>query len=94
MEISGPDRVELDDTLIAGGNAMKNALILIAGAIAALLGGLWLLQGIGIVNIPPILCVADCAPIEGGSMQWAIIGLLVLAGGAAAIYYALRRRPI
>jgi hypothetical protein len=58
---------------------MKNLIVPIIGIAAVLLGGLWLLQGLGIVNIPPLLCVADCAPIEGGSAAWAIAGLAVLA---------------
>ena len=71
---------------------MKTLIVLIVGVIGALLGGLWLLQGLGIVNIPPILCVADCAPIEGGSPMWAIVGFVVFAAGAFGIYHALGRR--
>jgi len=68
-------------------------VLLVIGVVALLLGGLWLLQGLGIVNIPPILCVADCEPIEGGSATWAIVGLVVAAAGAVAVYLGLRRRP-
>jgi hypothetical protein len=60
-------------------------VILILGVLAALLGGLWLLQGLGVVRIAPILCVADCAPLEGPSATWAIAGLLLLAGGLFAV---------
>jgi len=67
-------------------------LILVAGVIGVLLGGLWLLQGLGVVHIQPILCVADCAPIEGTSPTWAGIGFLMVAAGAIAIYYSLKRR--
>lgn len=56
-----------------------------------LLGGLWLLQGLGLVNIPPLLCVGDCAPIEGGSPLWAGIGAVVLAAGVLALLAARRR---
>ena len=66
-------------------------IIIIAGAIGALLGGLWLLQGLGVVQVRPILCFADCEPIQGPSPVWAVIGSLMLAAGAAAIVYALRR---
>jgi hypothetical protein len=60
--------------------------------IGVLLGGLWLLQGLGIVQIPPILCVAECEPLEGPSAIWAIIGFVVAAAGAFGIFHALRRR--
>jgi hypothetical protein len=66
-------------------------VISILGIIAVLLGGLWLLQGTGIVRIPPILCVANCEPIEGPAPAWAIAGLVVLAGGIAALTYIIRR---
>ncbi len=67
-------------------------ILLIVGAIGVLLGGLWLLQGLGLVQIAPILCVANCETIEGPTPTWAIVGLLVLAAGCLAIFYALRRR--
>ena len=65
-------------------------VVLILGVIAVLLGGLWLLQGLGIVTIPPILCVADCEGLEGPSATWAIVGFAVVAAGAFAIYYSRR----
>ena len=68
------------------------AVALILGVISALLGGLWLLQGLGVVRIAPVLCVAECAPLEGPSAQWAVIGAIVLAAGLLAVFYALRRR--
>ena len=66
--------------------------ILVAGVIGVLLGGLWLLQGLGIVQIPPILCVAECEPLEGPAPIWAVVGFALAAAGALAIFYALRRR--
>lgn len=56
-------------------------VVLILGAIGVLLGGLWLVQGLGLVTIPPILCVAECETLEGPSPTWAIVGLLMLAAG-------------
>jgi hypothetical protein len=44
------------------------------------------------VHVKPILCVADCEPIQGASPTWAVIGLLMFAAGALAIFYALKRR--
>ncbi len=67
-------------------------VILIVGVVSALLGSLWLLQGLGLVRIKPILCVAECEPLEGPSPLWAFIGLIAAVGGLAAVVYALRRR--
>jgi hypothetical protein len=53
---------------------------------------LWLVQGLGLVTIPPILCVAECETLTGPDATWAITGAVVLAAGAAGIYFALRRR--
>ncbi len=65
---------------------------LILGVIAVLLGGLWLLQGLGLVHIEPVACVAECETLEGPSTMWAIIGFVVALGGVLAIAFALRRR--
>jgi hypothetical protein len=62
------------------------------GFIAVLLGGLWLLQGLGVVHMRPILCFADCAPLQGSSTTWALIGAGVLAVGGAAVFWSLKRR--
>ena len=70
---------------------MKSVGFLI-GVVAALLGGLWLLQGIGVVHLRPILCFADCDPVQGPSATWAAIGLLVLAAGATACWWCWKRR--
>lgn len=69
-----------------------NIIVLVLGVVAVLLGGLWLLQGLDLVRIAPILCVAECEPLTGGSMGWAIAGFVVLLAGAFAIYRSLRRR--
>lgn len=65
---------------------------LIFGALAVLLGGLWLLQGLGLVQIDPVACVAECAPLEGPSLQWAAIGLAVLVAGLAGVWYGIKPR--
>lgn len=72
------------------GNTMKY-LILIIGAIAILLGGLWTLQGLGVLSLEPIYCVADCETIDGFTPKWAIIGFIVFLGGILATVFALRR---
>jgi hypothetical protein len=66
-------------------------LIGVVGALAAMLGTLWLLQGLGAVHMRPILCVADCAPIQGSSPTWAVIGGVVAVIGVLAVVYAVRR---
>jgi hypothetical protein len=67
-------------------------LLVIVGLVVALLGGLWLVQGLGMVQIRPILCVANCEVLQGPSTTWTLVGLAALLIGAALIYIALRRR--
>jgi hypothetical protein len=79
------------DRGISEQNTMK-IVVLIVGVISLLLGGLWLLQGLGLVRVRPILCFADCEPIQGASSMWAIAGLLFFTAGALAIFFSLRWR--
>jgi hypothetical protein len=67
-------------------------LVLVVGVISVLLGGLWLLQGLDLVHVRPILCFADCVPLQGPSPTWAIIGFFVVTAGVIAILYSLKRR--
>ena len=67
-------------------------IVVTASVIAMLLGVLWLVQGLGLVTIPPILCVAECEPLEGPSPVWAAIGAVVLALGGFGLFRALKRR--
>jgi hypothetical protein len=67
-------------------------IALVVGMLSVLLGGLWLLQGLGVVRIRPILCFANCAPVQGPSSTWAVIGVLVLTAGILAIRYSRNRR--
>ena len=67
-------------------------IVLVFGVISVLLGGLWLLQGLGVVHVRPILCFADCAPIQGASLTWAIVGVLMFTVGVIAIFFSLKRR--
>ena len=62
------------------------------GLVAALLGALWLLQGLGIVQMRPILCFAHCDPLQGPSATWAVIGAAVFATGCAAVFWSLKPR--
>lgn len=47
----------------------------VIGVLFALLGTLWFLQGADLIHLEPVACVADCTPIEGGSVTWLLIGL-------------------
>lgn len=70
---------------------MMRITVLIGGIIAVLLGGLWLLQGLGIVHLRPILCFADCAPVQGPSVTWAVIGAVTLAVGGTGVIWCRRQ---
>lgn len=59
--------------------------------IAILLGGLWLLQGLGLVQIRPILCFADCVSVQGPSFSWAIVGAVALAVGGFGVVWSRKR---
>ncbi|MFC6964174.1 hypothetical protein ACFQJ8_21400 [Halocatena marina] len=54
----------------------KAAMLTIFGAVVSLLGVLWLSQGLGIIQIDPILCIKDCEPVTGTSVEWTIIGII------------------
>lgn len=64
------------------------------GVALMLLGLLWLLQGADLVHIRPILCVANCKPLEGGSVGWMTAGALVLVVGLLVIASGIRRRRV
>ena len=70
---------------------MRKIALCVFGVILALLGGLWLLQGLGVVNIEPVACVAACERLEGPSAGWAAVGTVVLLAGVLTVFYALRR---
>jgi hypothetical protein len=62
------------------------------GAVSTPLGLLWLLQGADLVHVRPILCVANCQPLVGGSIGWMAAGAIFMVLGLAAIAVGLRRR--
>ena len=64
----------------------------IVGGILVLLGGLWLLQGTGLVVIGPFACVAECETLEGPSLPWALTGAVALAAGVGLFWFSLLRR--
>ena len=67
-------------------------IALVLGVLGVLLGGLWLLQGLGLVRLRPILCFANCEPIEGPSATWAIAGAIVLVVGILSIRFSRASR--
>ncbi|CAN5156496.1 hypothetical protein BH11PSE2_BH11PSE2_22590 [soil metagenome] len=64
----------------------------LVGLLAVALAVLWLLQGLGLMHVRPMLCFADCAEIQGRSIAWAIIGFVVAAAGAYGVAYGFLRR--
>lgn len=69
----------------------KAAGLTTIGVIVALLGMLWLVQGLGIVQIDPILCAGDCEPITGTSVEWAVIGAIASFVGSVIVWAGLKR---
>lgn len=63
------------------------------GIFVMLLGTLWLLQGLGIVVMQPVLCFANCDYVQGPSALWAAIGVSSLVAGLVAIFFSFTRRP-
>ena len=63
----------------------------LVGAFIASLGLLWFLQGMAIIEMRPILCVADCEPIVGGSPSWAAAGAVAFIVGVGIALFSARR---
>ena len=66
-------------------------IALCIGIIATALGALWLLQGLGVVQLRPILCFVDCAPVQGPSTTWVIVGAVMLSLGCCSVFWLLKR---
>ena len=67
---------------------------IVFGVGLTLLGLLWLLQGADLVHLRPILCVANCKPLEGGSVGWMTAGALVLVVGLLVVASGVRGRRV
>ncbi|HDR72707.1 MAG TPA: hypothetical protein ENN85_02140 [Methanoculleus sp.] len=61
------------------------------GALIAALGLLWFLQGVALIQMRPILCVANCEPIVGRSPFWAAAGVIAFLIGSGVAYLSARR---
>ncbi len=53
------------------------------GVVMLLLGGIWLLQGIGVLP----------GSFMTGQAFWAVMGLVLIVVGAAVCFFGIRRRP-
>jgi hypothetical protein len=62
----------------------------LTGLLVALIGLLWLLQGLGVVQMQPILCFANCTSVQGPSNTWAVIGATAIVLGGAALRWSLK----
>ena len=62
-------------------------IAIISGVILFPLGVLWLLQGLGIVTMAPILCFANCTPIEGPAPVWAVVGGTAIVAGFFLLWF-------
>ena len=69
-----------------------NKVIFPLSLAGALLGALWLIQGLGIVQLRSVVCFADCEPVQGPSATWALIGAIVLLTGGAAALWSWKKR--
>ena len=65
---------------------------LICGIVLTALGLLWSLQGADLIRMKPILCVANCEPLVGGSIAWLITGIVVTAVGLGLLITLKRKR--
>lgn len=66
----------------------------VLGLLFLSLGTLWTLQGSGLIEIKPILCVADCEAVVGPSTKWLLIGLLVAVAGLTIIFAPRLKRQL
>jgi hypothetical protein len=64
---------------------------LLVGVFIAFLGLLWFLQGSGILQMRPILCVTNCEEIVGTSPTWAIAGAITFIIGSLIAYVSVSR---
>ncbi|MCF6468568.1 hypothetical protein FAF44_09245 [Nonomuraea sp. MG754425] len=70
----------------------RRAARIVGGTLLILLGLLWILQGADVVQIDPILCVADCRPVTGGSPGWLAAGVVAAAVGIVLVMMRPRQR--
>ena len=64
------------------GHRMRKIALTVLGALVAIAGAVWTLQGLGYIG----------GSFMSGATLWAVIGPIVLVAGLAIIYLALRGR--
>jgi len=69
-----------DDRAAKGAEGRMRWVLLIVGGLMVLMGGVWTLQGIGVLP----------GSFMTGQTFWAVAGLLTLVAGAALCYAATR----
>ena len=69
-----------------------SALKIVLGIVLFALGFLWALPEADFLRMQPILCVANCEPMVGGSVTWLIVGIIAIADGLGVLITSLRRR--
>lgn len=60
---------------------MKNRVLMIVGLVAVLVGGVWALQGAGVIG----------GSVMSDSPTWLVIGAVVVVAGVLAIVLGTRR---
>jgi hypothetical protein len=69
------------------GKQIAGALV---GAFITFLGLLWFLQGTGILQVRPIVCVTNCQEIVGRSPFWAVAGVIAFIIGIIVVVVSVR----
>ena len=65
--------------------------LVVVGVVLIALGSLWLLQGVDLVHMRPILCATNCKPVTGGSSAWSTAGVITLVMGVLVVVGGARR---
>lgn len=69
---------------------LKKIVLMILGVSLLLLGLLWTLQGTGLLVIPPILCVANCATMTEPTPLWVVLGVGLMTVGGILAHFSLK----
>ena len=65
---------------------------IVFGIVLFALSALWTLQGADLFRIKPILCVANCEAVVGGSITWLVVGIVAMAVGLGLLISLKRKR--
>jgi hypothetical protein len=70
---------------------IKKIVGLVIGAFFALLGLLWFVQGVGLLQVCPVVCVGECECLTGSSLFWTVAGAFLFIVGIAIAVVSMRR---